>query len=221
MIGGALFLRALRALGIGVFLLVATYLPAFEVAHLLRLPIAAAVPVVIVTSLLVSIAIITVACRRQRLSASDFGFSPSSRRYVVLALLIGTPAALVAAWIDHRFGGGGPLTGVSLPTWKLFVYFVVGAPLQEETIFRGLIQTIGARSFPDELKQSVVTVSGATLVTALLFGVVHFEVSLITAILAFLLGVITGEFRRRSRSLVPSIVVHSLFNAASILFVQV
>jgi membrane protease YdiL (CAAX protease family) len=94
-----------------------------------------------------------------------------------------------------------------------FVYFVVGAAIQEEIVFRGLLQTTLARQFPAMLSFFGTSLSYAAIIVALLFGLIHLEVNPISAGAAFVLGLFSGELRHRSGSLLPSILVHAVFNA--------
>ena len=55
--------------------------------------------------------------------------------------------------------------------------------------------------------------SYAAIIVALLFGLIHLEVNPITAAAAFVLGLLSGELRHRSGSLLPAILVHAVFNA--------
>ncbi|HEX3818305.1 MAG TPA: CPBP family intramembrane glutamic endopeptidase, partial [Chthoniobacterales bacterium] len=55
----------------------------------------------------------------------------------------------------------------------------------------------------------------AVLAVAVLFGLIHLAVGVATAIAAFVLGILAGELRRRSSSLIPAIVLHAIFNAFS------
>jgi membrane protease YdiL (CAAX protease family) len=47
------------------------------------------------------------------------------------------------------------------------------------------------------------------------------EVNLITAAAAFVLGLLSGELRRRSGSLLPAILVHAVFNALAAILLTV
>jgi membrane protease YdiL (CAAX protease family) len=58
------------------------------------------------------------------------------------------------------------------------------------------------------------SLSGAVVFTAVLFGIIHLGVGAVVAAGAIVLGLVAGELRRRSASLLPAIVVHALFNAA-------
>jgi membrane protease YdiL (CAAX protease family) len=121
--------------------------------------------------------------------------------------------------LDHLFGAAGSLAGLSMPLWKSILYFGLCAPVQEEIIFRGLIQTAVARSTPGDIGFQRIHVSNAALVVAVLFALIHLEVAAFTAVAAFILGLLAGELRRRSGSLIPAIIVHLLFNAASFLWI--
>jgi membrane protease YdiL (CAAX protease family) len=65
---------------------------------------------------------------------------------------------------------------------------------------------------------SVMSEVAASFLIALLFGCIHLVVGPYTAAAAFLLGAIAGEFRRRSGSLIPSIICHVFFNLGGILW---
>jgi membrane protease YdiL (CAAX protease family) len=57
-----------------------------------------------------------------------------------------------------------------------------------------------------------VSISGAVVFTAVLFGIIHLEVGALVALGAVILGLVAGELRRRSGSLLPAIIVHASFN---------
>jgi membrane protease YdiL (CAAX protease family) len=54
--------------------------------------------------------------------------------------------------------------------------------------------------------------------TAALFGIIHLDSGTVVALEAVLLGLIAGELRRMSGSLIPAILFHALLNAASALW---
>ena len=94
----------------------------------------------------------------------------------------------------------------------------MGAPIQEEVIFRGLLQTTLATGVTPATAPSSKYGVVASFLVALLFGSIHLVVGRYTAMAAFVLGVIAGEFRRRSGSLVPAMVCHAFFNLGSIVW---
>jgi membrane protease YdiL (CAAX protease family) len=61
-----------------------------------------------------------------------------------------------------------------------FLYFVVGAAIQEEITF-GLLQTTQAWQFPATLSFFGTSLSNAAIIVALLFGLIHLGVNPITA----------------------------------------
>jgi membrane protease YdiL (CAAX protease family) len=121
-------------------------------------------------------------------------------------------ACVVTALLLSGVHEPGPLAGLSLAPWLVVLYFIVGAPIQEEAIFRGLLQTTLATGAA--LPTAPIPKYGvvASLLVALLFGRIHLVVGRYTALAAFILGAIAGEFRRRSGSLVPAIICHAFFN---------
>jgi membrane protease YdiL (CAAX protease family) len=57
------------------------------------------------------------------------------------AVLLGLPLAFAAGWLGHLFPSQGLIDTSDFPHWMLWLYFGVGASIQEEVIFRGLIQS--------------------------------------------------------------------------------
>jgi membrane protease YdiL (CAAX protease family) len=204
-----------RALGwlIGRFLCV--YVPAFAVAAVLRVAVSRAIPLVIVITALIALVLIGFSARRGR-SIGSFGFRGASLAILGWAAAVSVPPAIGAAVLLNHFHEPGPLAGLHLPTWVAALYFVLAAPIQEELIFRGLLQT----TLSNDLATKNLSVSGRDAVSvvpvAVLFAVIHLEVGPLTAFCALILGILAGELRRRSGSLIPAILAHSIFNAAAL-----
>ena len=78
---------------------------------------------------------------------------------------------------------------------------VIGAPLVEEVIFRGLIQSRLERAMPGWL---------AAVISALVFGLCHGQI--VWIVYAFVLGMIFGRMRQCCRSILPSLAAHFVFN---------
>jgi len=205
-------IRFVKALGILLLLFAAAYGPAFFIVALLKLRPFVAVPVIIVVSLAVTILLIKLLSGRAG-GFAQFGFRFCDYRYIAAAIMFGVPIAWALTILVNRLSLGSPPPQVSFRPWMTFLYFVVGAAIQEEIIFRGLLQTTLARQFPATLSFFGTSLSYAAIIVALLFGLIHLEVNLITAGAAFVLGLFSGELRDRSGSLLPSILVHAVFNA--------
>ncbi|MEO6871383.1 MAG: JDVT-CTERM system glutamic-type intramembrane protease [Chthoniobacterales bacterium] len=97
----------------------------------------------------------------------------------------------------------------------IILYFIIGSPIQEEVVFRGLLQTTLEQRLGASFSFLGISVAVATLIIAILFGLIHLAIGVATAIAAFVLGLLAGELRRRSSSLLPAIVLHVIFNACS------
>jgi membrane protease YdiL (CAAX protease family) len=201
----------LKALGVGAGLFVAVYVPAFIVTALVRPRIKLGIALIIAITVLIAILFVFLLARA-RGGFAEFGFRVPSSRYVGIALASGLALGLVAAFLNHLFPSKPPFDVSGLAFWKIGLYFIVGASIQEEVIFRGLIQSMVERHCPALFSLRGVSISIAAAFTAVLFAAVHLEVSAVVAVGALILGVVAGELRRRSGSLLPAIIVHALFN---------
>ncbi len=210
-------LRWLRSLGITLGLLLAVYVPTFALAAILHLPIAHAVPFIIVVSATVALILMFVLRTPLRATFADFGMRSSSKHDVAIAVALGVPLAAAVAGALSRVHEPGPLAGLTLQPLVAWLYFGLCAPLQEELIFRGLLQTVLARNLSAAAETSARVGVAAVAGTALLFALVHFAVGPWTAAAALVLGVLAGELRRRSGSLIPAVLVHVIFNVPGLL----
>jgi membrane protease YdiL (CAAX protease family) len=206
-------LARLKALGLGVGLFVLVYVPAFIATALLRPRIEVAIALIITITLLVAMLLIFLLART-RGGVAEFGFRIPRSRYVGIALSSGLALGLVAAFLNHLFPSKPPFDVSGFGPWKIGLYFIVGASIQEEVIFRGLIQSMVEKRWAAIFSICGASISGAVAFTAALFGVVHLEVGAVVALGAVMLGLVAGELRRRSGSLFPAIIVHALFNCA-------
>ncbi len=104
----------------------------------------------------------------------------------------------------------------------LFAITVIGAPIVEELFFRGFVQKAAIATFtrhlPDDPDAARTAVRFGTwfglVLTAVLFGVVHFQLQQAPALVAF--GLVLGVMAHRSGRLGPGIVAHMAFNATTI-----
>ena len=200
---------------LGLFL--AVYLPAFAIVAALRLPMNRAVPTIITLTLLAAASLILFIARRKARPIATFGFRATQMRYLAYALAFGVPLSAIAALLLGQFREPGPLAGLHIAPWLAFIYFGLGAPIQEEVIFRGLLQTTLCMNLATTPSATANTGGIAILAVAALFAAIHLAVGPMTAVCAFVLAILAGELRRRSGSLSPAILAHSLFNIAGII----
>jgi membrane protease YdiL (CAAX protease family) len=209
-------LRWLRALGVTLALLLAVYVPTFALVAILHLYIAAAVPFIILVSGTLALLLMLVLRGRLGTTLADFGLRWSTPYDLAIAFALAVPFAAAAASVLARTHEPGPLAGLILAPALAWFYFGFAAPLQEELIFRGLLQTVLARELSaveTSARAGVAAVAGS----AVLFAAVHLAVGPWTAIAALLLGLLAGEVRRRSGSVIPAVVVHVMFNAPGLI----
>lgn len=98
---------------------------------------------------------------------------------------------------------------VSLTSGNVFVVLlllILVAPVTEELIFRGIILHKASRAIP---------FWGANLLQAMLFGVYHWNI--IQGIYAALIGFVLGLVYRKYKTLLASMLLHSIINTSSFL----
>lgn len=123
--------------------------------------------------------------------------------YTVVTVVLGL---LPDAWLADYAEASAALNQEG---FLMVVATVIGAPIVEEVIFRGLILSRLNRALPGWL---------AVLLSALLFGVCHGQVVWIAY--AFVLGVVFGFLALRARSIWPTLAAHLVFNGIGQLMVQ-
>lgn len=197
--------------------LVSVYLPAFAIVRGLGLSISQQVPLVIVITTALAAGWAFLLVRFGPYSVREFGLNKPRPRPMILAIGIAIPIAIAIAFLSRHATESGPLAGLSLPPILMWLYFAVGAPIQEEWIFRGLLQSVATRVLADGHAESARAAIGGSLLAALVFGLVHLSVSPGTAAAALLLGILAGEARRRSNSVLPAMLIHSIFNIGGLL----
>ena len=201
----------------GLFL--GVYLPSFGLLYLLHLLTPVWIPLVMLLTVLAASlwAWALSRARAPHASAATYGLCwPASTGAAAVWVALAVPVAGLVALAGHFAPPEpGPLGGLHLPAALLWLYFGAMAPLQEEWIFRGLIQTQAQRalgSYPDTDTAHSGAAIGASLIVAILFGAIHLAIGPVTAAGALLLGLLAGEARRRSGSLLPAVAIHAVFN---------
>ncbi len=116
--------------------------------------------------------------------------------YVIVSLAL---ALLPESWMAEY----GEAMRLSAETgWIPALAVVVGAPLAEELVFRGIIQSRLERAMPAWI---------AVVLQAALFGLIHGAPVQIAY--AFVMGLLFGYIRHRTGSILPTIAAHAAFNA--------
>ncbi|MES2604001.1 MAG: CPBP family intramembrane glutamic endopeptidase [Pseudomonadota bacterium] len=89
------------------------------------------------------------------------------------------------------------------PLWLLWVAVILCAPLLEELFFRG---------FLFKGLEPVLTGTGAIIVSAALWAVIHTQYGLYEKTCIFVMGLLLGYARARTGSLVPPLLMHATAN---------
>ena len=212
-------LPRIQAFGIGIGLFLAVYIPAFVTTALVRPRVEIAIPLIIAITSLVAFTLVLLLARPPA-GIAEFGFRIPNTRYLATGTVLGLTLGLAVAFLSHLFPSKPPFDVSRFAPWMIGLYFIIGSPIQEEIIFRGLIQSMLERRWMITFSVFGGSLSDAVAFTAALFGIIHLEAGALVAIGAIVLGLVAGELRRRSGSLLPAIIVHALFNAADAFWPQ-
>jgi len=223
--------HSLLACGKALALLLAVYLPTFVMVSALIMSsttpgpadarvMTAAFPLVIGISLAIAVILIGIFGGGQFRS---YGFRSVPGRTLLFSLGLGLGVGFALRWLAWSLGIQEPSMFAGLATWQTIAFLWVGAPIQEEIIFRGLFQTTLERGIPTVVSIGRWKLSVAALGSAVAFSLVHlgllsvgasWGVAAFVGAGALLLGVLAGQFRWRTGSLVPGVAIHALFNVA-------
>ncbi len=129
--------------------------------------------------------------------------------------LTAIPLVFLVSFLNQQIwqgkGGSNPLLLLTLESqdkFALFILFItasIAAPIFEEIMFRGFLLSSLTRYLP---------VSASIVVSGSIFAIAH--LSLAEVIPLTTLGIILGIVYTRSRSLLASIMVHSLWNSGTL-----
>src|SRR6266404_6857658 len=165
----------LKALGVGIGLFLAVYVPAFMTTAFVRPRIEIAMPLIITITFLVAL-ILVFLLSRPPAGIAEFGFCIPNSQYVAIAIVFGLILGLAVTFLSHLFPSKSPFDVSGFAPWMIGLYFLIGASVQEEIIFRGLIQSMLERRWTVTFSVFGVSLSGAVAFTAVLFGVIHLGV---------------------------------------------
>ena len=128
---------------------------------------------------------------------------------------VAVPLVLIISLINQQIwqgqGGGNPIILLALQArdrWALFIFLItasLAAPIFEEIMFRGFLLPSLTRYLP---------LWGAIVLSGLIFAIAH--LSLAEVLPLTVLGVILGFVYARSRNLLASILLHSLWNSGTL-----
>jgi membrane protease YdiL (CAAX protease family) len=128
---------ALKAIGLGIGLFVVVYVPAFVTTALARPRVDIAIPLIIAITLLVTLILMFLLARGPA-GIAEFGFRIPHSRYLAVATVFGLALGITVTFLDHLFPSKPPFDVSHFTPLMIGLYFIIGSPIQEEIIFRGL-----------------------------------------------------------------------------------
>jgi membrane protease YdiL (CAAX protease family) len=223
--------QSMLAWGKALAFLLAVYLPTFMVVSAVVMSLTmsgsseagamtTAFPLVIGISLVIALIVIAIVGGRQFRS---YGFQSVPGKTLLFSLGLGVVVGFALRVLARGLGIQEPALFTGVATWQIIVFLWIGAPIQEEIIFRGLFQTTLERGIPTVISLGKWRLSVAAAGAAVAFALVHLGLLSVGASWgtvafvgagALLLGVLAGQFRWHTGSLVPGILIHAMFNVA-------
>jgi len=180
-----------------------------------------AIPLVIIISTVIALTIMALLARRRCLTLAAYGFKTTTSRHLAVALGLGLFSAFGLRALGWILPIHESLDMGNLQKWQVILFLWISAPIQEEIVFRGFLQSVVEMHCPVVMRMGNFKLPFAVFVSALLFAAVHIATGRLGASLgqvmfivfgAFVLGVLAGWLRWKSSSLLPAILVHALFN---------
>ncbi len=160
-----------------------------------------------------------------------YGFRRVRFKTILIALLVAFIYALICSIIQNKYiriSRGGSFEYI--PMYLLIVVNLIIAPIAEELITRGYLQTSLSHLSHFGVRFFKISINLPIVISALLFAFGH--VGLLksgvnswyvfyTVVFAFFQGIISGYFKEKSGSIYPSILIHSFSNFLSPFFLFV
>lgn len=88
---------------------------------------------------------------RQKVQFGFFGLKGAAWRYLIFGIVFGIVFGFVLRLLDHALPLGPAPELSGMQHWQMVLFFWIGAPIQEEIIFRGLIQSVAERKNSDKI----------------------------------------------------------------------
>lgn len=122
---------------------------------------------------------------------------------MMMFLIISIIATFINKYLPQLMGGYEEIANYKL-SLGLFIYTVILAPLSEEFLFRGVIQSVAKKGM---------STKAAVIIQAVFFAIIHGN--LIQGVYAFVMGIFLGQVKERYQSIAVPILLHMLFNVTN------
>jgi len=150
---------------------------------------------------------------------SLFGFNSVNPSALFLPCLLGLIYGLTTYYFGTQIEKNeGSILPSSYTVIQIIILIWLLAPISEELIFRGVLQTRFSMKFTKKFNKYL---SKSNLIAALLFSSIHLGLLfngistshlVLILIFTFIAGITAGYFREKTGSLLPAIILHSFAN---------
>jgi len=145
---------------------------------------------------------------------SEAGFNPTRRCYLNSRFTVAMLAGIAVVWVMHSWVKPYPASVEY--SWMQLLSLILWQPFIEEVLFRGIIQ--GQIRKQHWGKRSWLGISSANAITSVLFVIVHMiNHNPLFALTVLAPSLVLGYFRDYCKSIYPSIIIHSSYNAMVII----
>jgi len=141
------------------------------------------------------------------------GVTPTLMVKVFLTTLaIATAIAYVELHLASTHGFKLPVPGIKHNVVLYIFMALILAPICEETLFRGVLLSYMLEKQLDSRVSIITSATLFSLVHLLPFSTALIHQRIFVVSTAFIMSVIAGHLRRKTRSIIPSVITHSSFN---------
>ena len=157
----------------------------------------------------------------------DFGFTikvKTPKKAKRNARLIGLSLGIISnVIIYYTIDFSAYLKGLKI--FEMLTLSIIIGPIAEEIVFRGFIQTVLGITFAKYKRHKIFWLP--IIITSIIFGLLHFtaikrvniQQTLGVVVMAVVLGLLSGYFKEKYKSLVPSINMHIATNFGALIAV--
>ncbi|MBN1971166.1 MAG: CPBP family intramembrane metalloprotease [Candidatus Delongbacteria bacterium] len=160
--------------------------------------------------------------RKSKGNFKEYGFLLTNYKNIFKGFIIGVLLVCIATYTSSSIIGKGHYLNEYSLLIRISIYWLL-IPISEEIFFRSWLQTLISKKTGKSFAISKFDISYPVILTSIIFGVYHsmllfMNVSILKVVhiigFTMILGLFSGYFREKTKSILPSIIMHISYNTA-------